>query len=112
MSYLSLLLALINLATQHPEIFARVWAAVLDGYQAVMDGVEIFKSEFSDVPVPRDLEDTLNPHEVAAEQKFAALVVGQGHRAFGVGDFRKVVKWLLDNKQYLAYVQHIIDTFR
>jgi hypothetical protein len=107
MSYLSLVVALINLARRHPEIFARLWAAIQDGYQASLDAIDIFKSEFPGVPVPRDGEnDTLCTEEVELASEISKL----GHRSFG-GNIKKVVAWVLAHPEMLTYVKYIIETF-
>jgi hypothetical protein len=109
MSYISILSALISLATQNPQIFARFWAAVTDAYQASLDMVEVIKAEFADMPVPRDMDDaTITPDEVAAEQRLTEIIGQQGVRAFGGGKLGKIVAFLKTNPIGQALLAHLL----
>jgi hypothetical protein len=108
-SYLSIITALITLATQNPQVFARFWAAVTDAYQASLDMIEVIKSEFADMPVPRDMDDeTLSPEVMAKEAELDALIAGQGVRAFGGGKLGKIVAFLKTNPIGQALLAHLL----
>lgn len=94
MNYLSIVLALIAFATKNPELFARLWAAITDAYQASLDMIDQFKSELPDMPVPREMDDTLSVEEAEAEAKLAGAIAACGTRVFTGQGFKKIIAFL------------------